>query len=162
METRPVIAVDFGGVLSVHDSRKAGQAHFKTDIDMPGALDVLRHLSKTHDLVLVSFCGKTRAKETRDAIQAQAPGIFRDLIFVKDKKSKGTICQMLGASYLIDDSEEVLNGCQLPCRPVWFGEHTHPHVNWLTAKTWKELKPLQGQLHSPVSMDVTKLVHQLD
>ena len=63
------IGVDFGGVLSIHDSKmtnNSGLEHKNTAINMPFAIDNLKKLKKQgHELYIISFCGKTRAKETK-------------------------------------------------------------------------------------------------
>ncbi len=77
MSTKPVLAIDFGGVMSVHD-RGAGNEHFKTNIDMPNCIDVLRTLSQKYELVLVSFCGKSRAIETQKVSRKQFLVFFQN------------------------------------------------------------------------------------
>ena len=65
------IGIDFGGVLSQHDSRVApGDAsHINTAIDMPNAVESLMALkAEGHHLFLISFCGKSRAIETKASL----------------------------------------------------------------------------------------------
>jgi hypothetical protein len=62
---------------------------------MPGCKEALEKLSVNNDLVLVSFCGRQRAIETKASIEKNLPGLFRECIFVKDKKKKGEICDVI-------------------------------------------------------------------
>lgn len=125
-----IIAVDFGGVMSIHD-RGAGHEHVKTEINMPHCIESLRHLAQHNDLVLVSFCGYNRALETKKAVDTTIPGVFKRLIFVKDKTKKGLVCAAIGAGFMIDDSDRVLSFVKRPCQPVLF---TKPE-DWLRIKT---------------------------
>jgi hypothetical protein len=110
-EIKPLsIAVDFGGVLSIHDkSNTDGKEHRSTSINMKDAMDCLKLLkSQGHKLYLNSFCGKSRAVETKKAINEQIPGLFDGIYFVKDKKFKGLITKMLGCDVMIDDTLDIL------------------------------------------------------
>ena len=104
------IAIDFGGVLSIHDAKNStGSEHINLSINMPGALEALVALKKAgHKLHLVSFCGRRRAIETAESITKCAPGIFDGLYFVKDKVFKKHICAYLGADVMIDDTLPIL------------------------------------------------------
>jgi hypothetical protein len=104
------IAIDFGGVLSVHDAKNdTGSEHHNVSINMEGALEALVTLKKAgHKLYLVSFCGRRRAVETMESINTSAPGIFDGLYFVKDKAYKKHICAYLGADVMIDDTLPIL------------------------------------------------------
>jgi len=158
MSSRPVIAIDFGGVLSVHD--RGGSEHFKTDLDMPGCIDALKLLSVNNDLVLVSFCGKSRAFETKQSIEQTIPGLFKRLIFVKDKKFKGKVCSVIGASFMIDDREEVLDHIVDPCVPVLFGSS---NKNFTCLEDWSSFEILNTGKCLPTGDEstLTKLVYQL-
>lgn len=116
---RPVLAIDFGGVCSVHAQHTDGE-HVETRMNMPGCVETLRLLAQRFDLVLVSFCGRSRAVATKASVDATVPGLFRDLVFVRNKKDKGIICKTLGASALIDDRPDVLATLLPPCRPILF------------------------------------------
>jgi hypothetical protein len=140
-QKRPVIAIDFGGVLGVldHSNPKDRTAdHFKTDVDMPGAREALAELGKTHDLVLVSYCGRARAIETRNAINRELPGVFSKQYFVRRRDFKGFVCTHIGASVMIDDRTDVLKHIIAPCQPVLFS-------NWaaLAGKTWSRVEPIR-------------------
>lgn len=104
------IAVDFGGVLSIHDSKNTtGSEHHNVSINMAGALEALASLKKAgHKLHLVSFCGHRRAVETAESIGKSAPGVFDSLYFVRDKAYKKHICAYLGADIMIDDTLPIL------------------------------------------------------
>lgn len=127
--SKPVIAVDFGGVLSVHDKHaNTGAQHKNTTIDMPGAMDALRHLSQKFDLVLVSFAGKARSQETKQSIlDSAAASLFSQLIFVKDKAFKADVCAGIGAVFLIDDRQDITQSLRsTTCQGILFGGHEFP------------------------------------
>jgi hypothetical protein len=102
------IGIDFGGVLSVTDI--SGAEHRNSLINIPHAIESLRGLVDAgHVLYLLSFCGRTRAFETRDSIeQHSASGLFAGQYYVKRKEFKGDICKKLGIDCMIDDCADVL------------------------------------------------------
>ena len=109
MSPKLKIGIDFGGCLSIHDGENTHSEHRKTEINMPGCLDILHQLKKDgHDLYLISFCGKSRAEETKKAIDAIIPSIFTKLFFVKDKKYKKFICEFINCDVMIDDNLNIL------------------------------------------------------
>lgn len=78
---------------------------------MPGAVNALAHLStQGQQLVLLSFCGKTRAQETKKAIldHAQVRHCFRDLFFVKDTLHKKLIVAAAKCNVMVDDTLDIL------------------------------------------------------
>jgi hypothetical protein len=103
------IGIDFGGVLSKHDSHRA--EHRNTSIDMPGALVAIENLKKDgHVLHLVSYCGKTRAIETIQSIKkSPVASSFEKLFFVTDREYKQYVCNFLGCDFMIDDNSEILD-----------------------------------------------------
>ena len=111
------IAIDFGGVLSKKDApsktddKAQSKGHRSTAIDMPGAPEALSLLStRGHQLVLLSFCGKTRALGTKKAIleHAHARHWFRDLFFVKDILNKKLVVAAAKCNVMIDDTLDIL------------------------------------------------------
>jgi hypothetical protein len=102
------IGVDFGGVLSITDL--SGAEHKNVSINMPHAIESLRALVEAgHVLYLISFCGRTRAFETRNSVQEHGvSGLFAEQYYVKKKEYKGDICKKLGIDYIIDDCADVL------------------------------------------------------
>lgn len=108
------IAIDFGGVLSIHDREKTvpGGEHMNVSINMPEAMDILWALKNNKELpvelYLISFAGKTRAKETYDSLTTCAPGLFDKYFFTKKKEFKKDICEHIGADIMIDDTLSIL------------------------------------------------------
>lgn len=111
------VAIDFGGVISIIErndkwsyfSKKSETSdHNTAKINMPYVKEELIKLRQKHSLYLNSFCGETRAVETALVIKSELPDIFEEIIFVKDRKFKGLICQKFGCHVLIDDRLDVL------------------------------------------------------
>jgi hypothetical protein len=156
------IGIDFGGVLSVHDKKTTdGSEHKNVCIDMPHSFEALKTLKLAgHKLFLISFCGKTRALETQEAILDQAPGLFDGMYFVKSKDHKKYMCQHLQCDVMIDDTLSILmsiynhyNDHTIPL--IWFkGDPTVESVdmdidenndkvnvpeNIFTFRSWKDI-----------------------
>lgn len=108
------IGIDFGGVLSIHDSKTtniSGLEHRNTAINMPFAENAIKLLKdQGHNLYLISFCGKTRTEQTRVSInESKSSDIFNEMYFVKSKPFKNELCQNLGCHFMIDDNIEILD-----------------------------------------------------
>lgn len=77
---------------------------------VPGALESLTHLKRTHEIVMVTARSPAEVEATHAWLGRYAPELFKDVTFThlwdaEDKKAtKAEICQALGASYLIDDN----------------------------------------------------------
>jgi hypothetical protein len=104
------IGIDVGGVLSIHKTDVGDGEHENTGIDMPGAIDSVRSLAAAgHSLYVVSFCGRRRAIETRDALVACGlADCFTAMYFVKKVTQKKNVCAALGLDALIDDRSDIL------------------------------------------------------
>ena len=78
---------------------------------MPLAEDSVKFLKEQgHDLYLISFCGKSRAAETRVSMNdSGSSDMFKEMYFVKSKPSKNELCQHLGCHFMIDDNIEILD-----------------------------------------------------
>jgi hypothetical protein len=62
------------------------------------------------DLYIISYCGASRAKQTRDSLDSSGlSSFFRYQYYVKEREYKKHICNYLGADFMIDDREEILN-----------------------------------------------------
>lgn len=107
-----IIGIDFGGVLSIHDSKRSSLEigdHINTVIDMPNAMEVLTKLKEAgHTLYLISFCGKNRAIETKESLK-EFSDIFEDQFYTKNREYKGFICNYLECDVMIDDRQDVLD-----------------------------------------------------
>jgi hypothetical protein len=78
---------------------------------MPGAIGgVVALKARGHKLILNSYCGRARAKETRAVIEANdvVNKAFAELVFVNDRSKKGQVCLDHHAHVHIDDSPAVL------------------------------------------------------
>lgn len=144
------IGIDFGGVLSIHDSANiGGQEHRSTAINVINSLESLKILKlQGHQLYINSFCGKSRAIETKHAINEQVSGLFEGLFFVKSKKYKGLVTKYLGCDVMIDDTLDILSDIQKAkeCpNLVWFtGDPTfndkRPAPEGITVcDTWEQI-----------------------
>lgn len=76
---------------------------------VPGALEALLELKKTHRLVAVTVRRKQVIDITHRWLLEFYPEVFDDVRFVhfwdeKNTKTKAEICQDIGANWLIDDS----------------------------------------------------------
>lgn len=129
------IGVDFGGVLSQHDSRVApGDAsHVNTAIDMPKAIENLLALKEAgHLLFLISFCGKSRAIETKASLERESlpdgqplASLFQQIVFVKDRQYKKQMCEYLNCHFMIDDRTDILHNVATAVTrtiPILFGQ----------------------------------------
>lgn len=103
------IGIDYGGVCSIHDSKHEDES-FKGEvgINMDGCLESLQRLSKKHKLVLISFCGLSRARETKKYLSTLSVNPFSEVYFVKKRPNKQKICEFVGADIMIDDRLDIL------------------------------------------------------
>lgn len=104
------IGVDMGGVC-VHKAAtyENDAVEFKDSLNMEGCVDALRLLSDAgHTIVLVSFCGRRRANDTRDMLKREYPKLFDEVYFVKSTKFKHAIAESRGLDVMIDDRLDVL------------------------------------------------------
>jgi hypothetical protein len=104
------IGVDMGGVCVHNASRyENNDDKFDPNLNMEGCVDALRLLSNTgHTIVLVSFCGRLRASNTRDMLLTKFPNLFDEIYFVKHNKFKHNIAISRGLDIMIDDRLSVL------------------------------------------------------
>ena len=129
------IGIDFGGVLSMKDKegtedKQEGlglvQEHKNTCIDMPGAIEALHQLkAQGHNLILISFCGKKRALETKQSLEDSGlAALFSALVFVKKPQFKKNICELYQCRYLIDDRADILAHVATAetVQPILFGD----------------------------------------
>jgi hypothetical protein len=171
---KPVIAIDFGGVLSIHSRSADSDGHYNTAIDMPHAAESLQALQNANfSLVLNSFCGKARAYATHKSLEAAGhTQYFTDIVFVRDKLNKGMVTRKVGASVMIDDSLDVLRRIQATdpqCSILlWFKDRNDPArapPGIVTVQSWPEIVTFLTTLPTPLSraadthLDITSLVH---
>lgn len=147
------IGVDCGGVCRSLNNN--------VDVfSVPNSYKMLKELSKTHELYLVSFAGAKRASETRKEIEDKYPGLFTKLFFVKDRKYKDEICRYIGADVLVDDRIDILEGITFDIHKIHFtGDPAYKHgqtpsnsalfagTNWKT--TFNILNTLTPKSHVP-------------
>lgn len=146
------IGIDFGGVLSMHDSQQtqydAGNDHINTSINMPDAMESLEELSRENNLYLISYCGLPRAKETFTGMKHSGADIFfKKQFYTVKREYKAQICSYLGCHFMIDDREKVLENIRKHnpnIITIYF--HSDPNVethnispHHKTAKHWKDV-----------------------
>ena len=145
------IGIDFGGVLSMKDKegtedKQEGlvqvQEHKNTCIDMPGAIEALHQLkAQGHNLILISFCGKKRALETKQSLEDSGlAALFSALVFVKKPHLKKDICEQYQCRYMIDDRADILAHVATavtadktvlqPVQPILFGGGVEGGADW--------------------------------
>ena len=114
------IGVDCGGVCrSLNESEL---------FSVPDSLKILRELSKTHELYLISFAGAKRARETRKQFEDSYPDLFVKLFFVKDPLHKNEICKYIGADVMIDDRTDILESITHDIHKIHFtGDPAYSH-----------------------------------
>jgi hypothetical protein len=103
------IGIDFGGVLVVSDKH---YAHHTIEINIPNAIESLIKLKEaSHQLYLISYCGKRRAIEIKRSLLRILPrnDLFNGLYFVQKKSHKADVCRALGCDIMIDDTLKILN-----------------------------------------------------
>ncbi len=136
------IGVDFGGVLSVHDG--GNTEHKNTLINMPFALETLQKLKDNgNKLYLVSFCGKTRAIETKKSIELSgATHLFENQFYVRNREYKADICEHIGCNFMIDDREEILDNVianNKKITTILFGSDHANNKKHMCAKDWNDV-----------------------
>lgn len=152
------IGIDMGGVLAnkSKDYEDDTKEH-KGLINVDDALDTLLSLKPSgHELYLVSFCGKRRARATREGINKMYPKLFDELYFVKKKTYKKDIIRHLGLDVMIDDTMDILLSCQDDCRDTQLIHFTgamdkdspyrkkdENYKGWV-CDTWEEIEKLIG------------------
>lgn len=120
------IGIDIGGVCLVdsesYESSVTGDEKKVTDdVVVKGCLDALAELKQQgHYLVIVSFCGRKRAENTR---QHELSTYFDEAYFVKKRPHKAKICQNRGLDLLIDDRSDILACLDSQTTKVKFGTH---------------------------------------
>lgn len=141
------IGIDFGGVLSVHDS-KLGAEHRNVSINMPLAVENLLKLKALgHKLFLISFCGRSRAIETQKSLEEttindtmSCAEVFDEIIFVKSIEYKRYLCEYLNCHFMVDDREDILQHVtQSECKtiPILFGAERH--ATFTAAADWNRV-----------------------
>lgn len=172
------IGIDFGGVLSIHDRVSDSKAlsdtsdegdHTNTLINMPKALESLKELKRLgYKLVLISFCGRKRAVETKASIDQVIPGLFDEIFFTVNRDFKGDVCRKTGCDVMIDDRHDVLMSVRKTVPNIklfWFGgDRDHGSMqavkNWDSLTAW--IKKLRREKIEPdPSVDLTRKVHVL-
>lgn len=125
---------------------KIDQSHV---MPMPGAFAALYQMSQEYDLVVVTARSSTWAKATSLWLEKNFPGIFSQVLFAEgfegiQKKSKGTLCTEIGASWLIDDNiEHAVSALEMGLGVIVFGKYGWHHAGIpdgvLACKDWAEV-----------------------
>lgn len=136
------IGIDFGGVLSIHDGGNA--EHKNSLINIPDALEsVIKLKTMNHNLFIVSFCGLSRAKETKLSIDSsELNNAFMNQYYVKKKEYKGNICEYIGCHFMIDDRQEILDNIKRTNKKIitiLFGESKQKQPIHKYASDWNQV-----------------------
>ena len=118
------IGIDYGNVCS-QDAHKHEDDVFagETGINVPGCLEALQILrAQGHRLILISFCGRNRAKRTREYLDSLDEKPFHEVYFVKNRNYKAHVCQQRGVDIMIDDRMDILKTVA-PTLSLHFGSH---------------------------------------
>lgn len=148
------IGIDYGGVCSMHDYKHEDDTfNGEVGINVENCMESLRELkSLGHKLVLISFCGARRARETQKYFYKLPENPFSEVYFVKKRPSKQKICEFVGADVMIDDRLDILKVIQ-NTKTLHFKSHASDadckYTPDYEAKNWQEvveiiktLKPL--------------------
>jgi hypothetical protein len=116
---------------------------------MPGCKIALETLVKMgHELFIMSFCGKNREVESRQALDAIKHLIPEsNWVFVRDRKLKSVRCSELGLDVMIDDRLDILQHfvrAQVPRvtkQLIWFDcpVNNRPPAGIAVAHNWAEV-----------------------
>lgn len=115
-----------------------------------GAIDVINRLKLDHDLVVVTAREDFHVEGTHRWLDQNFAETFKRIEFApiwsKEKKvSKGEICKVIGAGYLIDDNVEHCNlAAEEGVQALLFGEYgwnrNHKlHESVIRVKNWHEV-----------------------
>lgn len=112
-----------------------------------GAQAGLYRLKKDFKVVLVTARNSVYEPETSRWLQVHLPGLFDELIFSgnihdgRDYRSKGEICEELGAVLIIDDHpDNILSAAQRGVEGILFGEKAWTVMDELPASLVKPCK----------------------
>ena len=120
-----------------------------------GAISILKKLKEKNELVVVTSRGQSVVDMTYRSLESHFPDIFSDVHFVplwgSDKKAtKASICNDIGASYLIDDSVEHCKlAAEADINSILFGDYGWNRFQHLPrritrCKTWQEVWRILG------------------
>lgn len=166
------IGIDFGGVLSEHDGGDA--AHKSTVINMKGAIESVSKLKSEmgHKLLIVSFCGAPRARETKASMDASGlSALFDDQFYVSKREHKKYICKHFGCDVMIDDRAGILDDVKAmnpTIVTILFGEDpgSQNKKRHLWAKDWDKVVEIISELAGPkcepdLSIDIAPYCHRV-
>jgi len=148
------IGIDFGGVLSEHDGGDA--EHRTTVINMDGAIEAVTKLKNEikHALAIISFCGFSRARDTKKSMdESGLSKLFDAQFYVKKREDKKYICNYLGCDFMIDDREFILDDVKTlnpGAVTILFGGDKGPNQkHHLWAPNWEEVLRLVSEHSGP-------------
>jgi hypothetical protein len=165
------IGIDYGGVCSAHsDFYESKEYTEEVGVNIPDCVDVLKKLKELgHELILVSFCGAKRAKETNEYLNKLQ--LFDKMYFVKKRDYKDAICRYEGIDVMIDDRLDILQTIK-NTDTLWFKYENHPSnletkfepqfyaSNWLdVANIISAMKP--KNLNKDNAINIVKLCYNV-
>lgn len=112
-----------------------------------GAIDVIKRLEKSYKLVIITARNDEHLEDTHHWLEKHFPGVFDQVLFAKVWErnmvvTKATICQEIGASYLLDDNAEHCNlAAEAGIQALMFGDYgwnraEKLHKNVIRLKDW--------------------------
>lgn len=127
---RKRVGIDVGGVIIRKDySSVEEDSSFDPEKTrfVEKSLETIAKLSQKYDLYIVSYCGKKREEQTRNALRAVNISIPEEKwYFTRSRQEKGPVCSKLELDYFIDDTEQVVRivskACP-QCKILWFASN---------------------------------------
>lgn len=110
-----------GGVCckSSEADKYEGGGKFTPKLNMEGCRESLEHLrAQGHTLILISYCGKNRARVTYPLVQF----VFDEIYFVRSRDFKSIVCNCRAVDVMIDDRKDIIDNIQANC-PTTFCIH---------------------------------------
>jgi 5'(3')-deoxyribonucleotidase len=115
-----------------------------------GAIETLRRLNESYDIVLVTARDQRAEVVTRRWLNQHLPSIYKDLHIIGNYKttakprSKGQVCRDIGASWLIDDNpQHCLSAIEYGVDGLLFGEYGWHHGapdHLIVCKDWTAIE----------------------
>jgi len=113
------IGIDFGGVCQKDsETYESSVIEGNNIFDIEECESTLKKLrADGHKLILISFCGRSRAEYTRKLVS----NYFDELYFVKNRDYKTIVCENRCVDIMIDDRLDILK--TLKCSSLHFCSH---------------------------------------
>ena len=140
--------IDDGDVLLRRFSEIQSSEEYAKLVPIQEALRAVKHLSKNHELHLVTARDGSIELITEAMLDEYLPGCFTSMEHVGRERSKGEVCKQLRADMLIDDNlrnlQSALEHGLIPSGAVHFGDYPWNRTKVLpdgivACKDWVEI-----------------------